>query len=143
MSLLNNSHLTYNHDFNAPPNNSTLPNETHMPIYAYRCSECGHAKDVLQKMSDAKLTKCPECGHETFSKQITAAGFQLKGDGWYVTDFRGNTNSNEAKSTSIGGETAVTSTPPPALTSTPANPSESTAESPQAPQSKLATQTTN
>lgn len=95
-----------------------------MPIYAYRCSECGHAKDVLQKMSDARLTKCPECGHETFSKQITAAGFQLKGDGWYVTDFRGNTNSNEAKSTSIGGETAVTSNPPPALTSTPANPSE-------------------
>ncbi|MHC8945863.1 putative FmdB family regulatory protein [Advenella incenata] len=60
-----------------------------MPIYAYKCSACGHAKDVLQKMSDAPLTTCPECGQSTFSKQVTAAGFQLKGSGWYVTDFRG------------------------------------------------------
>ena len=60
-----------------------------MPIYAYRCSTCGHAKDVLQKMSDPLLTVCPECGASTFVKQVTAAGFQLKGSGWYVTDFRG------------------------------------------------------
>jgi putative FmdB family regulatory protein len=60
-----------------------------MPIYAYRCSACGHAKDVLQKMSDAPLTTCPACSAEAFSKQVTAAGFQLKGSGWYVTDFRG------------------------------------------------------
>lgn len=60
-----------------------------MPIYAYRCSACGHAKDALQKLSDAPLTTCPACGAETFSKQVTAAGFQLKGSGWYVTDFRG------------------------------------------------------
>ena len=60
-----------------------------MPIYAYRCGTCGHAKDVLQKISDAPLTDCPACGAQTFSKQITAAGFQLKGSGWYVTDFRG------------------------------------------------------
>jgi putative FmdB family regulatory protein len=60
-----------------------------MPIYAYRCSSCGHAKDVLQKMSDPVLTTCPACGAETFAKQVTAAGFQLKGSGWYVTDFRG------------------------------------------------------
>jgi putative FmdB family regulatory protein len=60
-----------------------------MPIYAYRCSECGHAKDVLQKMSDPVLTECPACGAQTFTKQVTAAGFQLKGSGWYVTDFRG------------------------------------------------------
>ena len=60
-----------------------------MPIYAYRCSSCGHAKDVLQKMSDAVLTTCPACGAETYSKQVTAAGFQLKGSGWYVTDFKG------------------------------------------------------
>ncbi|MET4577881.1 FmdB family zinc ribbon protein [Ottowia thiooxydans] len=60
-----------------------------MPIYAYKCSSCGYAKDVLQKMSDAPLTVCPECGAEAFSKQLTAAGFQLKGSGWYVTDFRG------------------------------------------------------
>ncbi|MCP5272745.1 MAG: zinc ribbon domain-containing protein [Burkholderiaceae bacterium] len=59
-----------------------------MPIYAYRCSACGHAKDVLQKLSDPVLTVCPACGQSTFAKQVTAAGFQLKGSGWYVTDFR-------------------------------------------------------
>jgi putative FmdB family regulatory protein len=60
-----------------------------MPIYAYRCESCGFEKDVLQKMSDAPLTQCPECKSEAFRKQVTAAGFQLKGSGWYVTDFRG------------------------------------------------------
>lgn len=60
-----------------------------MPIYAYRCGSCGHAKDVLQKLSDAPLSTCPACGAEAFQKQITAAGFQLKGSGWYQTDFRG------------------------------------------------------
>jgi putative FmdB family regulatory protein len=60
-----------------------------MPIYAYKCESCGHAKDVLQKISDAPLTECPACGQATFAKQLTAAGFQLKGSGWYVTDFRG------------------------------------------------------
>lgn len=59
-----------------------------MPIYAYKCSACGFAKDVLQKMSDAPLSDCPACGASAFSKQLTAAGFQLKGSGWYVTDFR-------------------------------------------------------
>ena len=59
-----------------------------MPIYAYRCEACGHAKDVLQKISDPLLTLCPACGAESFKKQVTAAGFQLKGSGWYVTDFR-------------------------------------------------------
>jgi putative FmdB family regulatory protein len=63
-----------------------------MPIYAYKCTACGHTKDVLQKMSDALLTVCPACGQASFQKQLTAAGFQLKGSGWYVTDFRnGNT----------------------------------------------------
>ena len=63
-----------------------------MPIYAYKCASCGHAKDVLQKMSDPLLTVCPACGEASFQKQLTAAGFQLKGSGWYVTDFRnGNT----------------------------------------------------
>ena len=60
-----------------------------MPIYAYKCESCGHTKDVLQKMSDAPLTDCPQCGAAAFKKQLTAAGFQLKGSGWYVTDFRG------------------------------------------------------
>ena len=59
-----------------------------MPIYAYKCDSCGHAKDVLQKMSDPVLTDCPACGASTFKKQLTAAGFQLKGSGWYVTDFK-------------------------------------------------------
>jgi len=59
-----------------------------MPIYAYRCDSCGHAKDVLQKISDPVLSTCPACGAEAFQKQVTAAGFQLKGSGWYVTDFR-------------------------------------------------------
>jgi putative FmdB family regulatory protein len=60
-----------------------------MPIYAYRCEACGFEKDVLQKMSDAPLTDCPSCGQAAFAKQVTAAGFQLKGSGWYATDFRG------------------------------------------------------
>ncbi|CAH0205300.1 hypothetical protein SRABI118_01843 [Massilia sp. Bi118] len=60
-----------------------------MPIYAYRCDECGFAKDVLQKISDPVLSVCPSCGKSSFKKQVTAAGFQLKGTGWYVTDFRG------------------------------------------------------
>ncbi|WP_416401686.1 FmdB family zinc ribbon protein [Alicycliphilus denitrificans] len=64
-----------------------------MPIYAYRCGTCGHAKDVLQKISDAPLTVCPACGAQAFAKQVTAAGFQLKGSGWYVTDFRGGASS--------------------------------------------------
>ncbi len=59
-----------------------------MPIYEYRCSSCGTQKDVMQKFSDAPLTTCPECGKETFSKQLSAAGFQLKGNGYYVTDFK-------------------------------------------------------
>ena len=60
-----------------------------MPIYAYKCASCGHAKDVLQKISDPQLTVCPACGAATFDKQLTAAGFQLKGSGWYATDFKG------------------------------------------------------
>jgi putative FmdB family regulatory protein len=76
-----------------------------MPIYAYKCGACGYAKDALQKISDAPLTVCPECGASAFSKQVTAAGFQLKGSGWYVTDFRnngsgGNTGSTGAKAES-------------------------------------------
>jgi putative FmdB family regulatory protein len=60
-----------------------------MPIYAYKCESCGHAKDVLQKISDAPLTDCPACGAPKFSKQLSAPGFQLKGSGWYATDFKG------------------------------------------------------
>jgi len=60
-----------------------------MPIYAYKCESCGFAKDVLQKISDAPLQDCPQCHAPAFKKQLTAAGFQLKGSGWYVTDFKG------------------------------------------------------
>ncbi|TDG08568.1 zinc ribbon domain-containing protein [Paraburkholderia guartelaensis] len=74
-----------------------------MPIYAYRCESCGFDKDVLQKMSDAPLTQCPSCGADTFRKQVTAAGFQLKGSGWYVTDFRGG---NGGKSGAAAGAKA-------------------------------------
>jgi putative FmdB family regulatory protein len=75
-----------------------------MPIYAYRCESCGFEKDVLQKMSDAPLSHCPECGKETFAKQVTAAGFQLKGSGWYVTDFRGGNNGKPAAKKDEGGK---------------------------------------
>ena len=60
-----------------------------MPIYEYRCDSCGHQKEHLQKMSDPQLTTCPACGKESYSKLLSAAGFQLKGSGWYATDFRG------------------------------------------------------
>ena len=84
-----------------------------MPIYAYRCAACGHSRDVLQKLSDAPLTTCPACGAEQFSKQITAAGFQLKGSGWYVTDFRTNNGSGGgASSTSPAKSDAGSSSAP-------------------------------
>jgi len=70
-----------------------------MPIYAYKCESCGYAKDILQKMSDTPLSVCPQCNASSFKKQLTAAGFQLKGSGWYVTDFRnGNNAATAAKS---------------------------------------------
>jgi putative FmdB family regulatory protein len=61
-----------------------------MPIYAYKCESCGLAKDILQKLSDPVLTQCPSCGAQALKKQLTAAGFQLKGTGWYATDFKGS-----------------------------------------------------
>ena len=86
-----------------------------MPIYAYRCESCGFDKDVLQKMSDAPLTQCPSCGADAFRKQVTAAGFQLKGSGWYVTDFRGGNSGGKsaaatgAKDNASGGESTASS----------------------------------
>jgi putative FmdB family regulatory protein len=96
-----------------------------MPIYAYKCESCGHAKDVLQKMSDAPLVDCPQCGAATFKKQLTAAGFQLKGSGWYVTDFRGGDQAKESggadktvvpasTSPETASKTETTTTPAPA-----------------------------
>ncbi len=80
-----------------------------MPIYAYKCESCGHAKDVLQKMSDDPLTKCPSCGAPTFNKQLTAAGFQLKGSGWYATDFKGGAASTSAPA--VAGATGAAGAP--------------------------------
>ena len=100
-----------------------------MPIYAYKCGSCGHAKDVLQKMSDPLLTVCPACGEAAFSKQVTAAGFQLKGSGWYVTDFRaGGDGANSgvgaaaapAPAATEGSVAAATPAPAPAAAATPA-----------------------
>jgi len=93
-----------------------------MPIYAYKCDACGFAKDVLQKISDDSLTDCPKCGKADFKKQVTAAGFQLKGSGWYVTDFRGDSSAGAAKpdtqgAPAVAGEPA---TPPGADASAPA-----------------------
>lgn len=90
-----------------------------MPIYAYKCSACGFAKDALQKMSDAPLTVCPACGASAFEKQVTAAGFQLKGSGWYVTDFRDG-----------GGKTTAA---PAADATTPAKPADGAAAPAPAP----------
>lgn len=81
-----------------------------MPIYAYKCGSCGHAKDVLQKISDALLAVCPACGASSFSKQVTAAGFQLKGSGWYATDFR-SSGAPAAAAAAEAGKTADTAKP--------------------------------
>jgi putative FmdB family regulatory protein len=96
-----------------------------MPIYAYKCESCGHTKDVLQKMSDAPLSDCPQCGAPAFKKQVTAAGFQLKGSGWYVTDFRGGSSAAAAPS---ANEAAATIASP--ADSSPAAPKADTAAAP-------------
>ncbi len=78
-----------------------------MPIYEYRCSSCGFQKEYLRKLSDPVLTDCPECGKQTFSKMLSAAGFQLKGSGWYATDFKNSgakpAAKPDAKSTAASG----------------------------------------
>ncbi|WP_350296072.1 FmdB family zinc ribbon protein [Limnohabitans sp. Rim8] len=82
-----------------------------MPIYAYKCESCGHAKDVLQKMADEPLTDCPVCSKPSYKKQLTAAGFQLKGNGWYATDFKGGSGGATAPQVSTEGGDAAPSTP--------------------------------
>ena len=78
-----------------------------MPIYEYRCSSCGFQKEYLRKLSDPVLTDCPECGKKTFSKMLSAAGFQLKGSGWYATDLKNSgakpAAKPDAKSTTASG----------------------------------------
>lgn len=97
-----------------------------MPIYAYRCEHCGFQKDALQKVSDPPLVDCPSCGQPRLAKQLTAAGFALRGSGWYVTDFRDSgkkaapaPKSEEAKpaAATSGADSAGTSTATPAASS--------------------------
>ena len=94
-----------------------------MPIYAYKCSACGFAKDVLQKISDAPLAVCPSCGASAFGKQLTSAGFQLKGSGWYVTDFReggaGKKKDGEGAKEKSGADGAPSEAPAGAPAATP------------------------
>ena len=81
-----------------------------MPIYAYKCESCGFAKDVLQKMSDPPLEVCPACSKPSFKKQVTAAGFQLKGSGWYATDFKGTGAAAPPAEAAVEGGAAKEST---------------------------------
>ena len=87
-----------------------------MPIYEYRCSSCGFQKEFLHRMSDPLLTTCPSCSKETLGKMVTAAGFQLKGSGWYVTDFRNNGDKASGKaggvSAAAGSEGAASESKP-------------------------------
>ena len=78
-----------------------------MPIYAYRCTDCGFEDESLQKISEPPMTVCPSCGKESFRKQLTAAGFQLKGSGWYATDFR-----NKGAKPAASGESAEAKSEP-------------------------------
>ncbi len=99
-----------------------------MPIYAYKCESCGFAKDVLQKISDPVLTDCPSCAQPSFKKQLTAAGFQLKGTGWYATDFKG---SGAAPSTAVAP--AVGESAPAAASAAPASATKAETAAPAAP----------
>ena len=80
-----------------------------MPIYEYRCGECGHQQEFLQKVGDAPVTVCTQCGKPSFSKMVTAAGFQLKGSGWYATDFKGSGSKPAAKASEAKTPDAKTS----------------------------------
>src|SRR5262245_5697271 len=80
-----------------------------MPLYEYKCSSCGHQQEFLQKWSDAPLTVCTACGKESFAKLLTAAGFQLKGSGWYATDFK-NSGAKPAAKAATGTSAEATKT---------------------------------
>ena len=113
-----------------------------MPIYAYKCAACGHQQDVLQKLADPALTRCPACGAEAYAKQLTAAGFQLKGSGWYVTDFRGGSQAGkdaskdaakDAAKDSAGSEPAKTDAAPAEAKSAEAKPAAAAPAAPASP----------
>jgi len=119
-----------------------LPRHPTMPIYEYRCTQCGHKLEALQKLSEAPLTLCPSCGKEALTKLVSAAGFQLKGSGWYQTDFRGGSKpaasadtgkesakTDTASSTGTESGTASSSADKPAAAATPSTPSSSSSSS--------------
>lgn len=81
-----------------------------MPIYEYQCASCGHQTEVFQTMKEGPLTDCPECHQKTLNKLISASGFQLKGTGWYVTDYRDKAKSPAPKSGEASTETSGTET---------------------------------
>lgn len=98
-----------------------------MPIYEYQCNSCGAEKEHLQKISDAPIAACPVCGSSNYVKRISAAGFQLKGGGWYVTDFRDNKSKQantktEAKTTSQSASTGDATQSGGTTSSTPTTP---------------------
>jgi putative FmdB family regulatory protein len=103
-----------------------------VPIYEYRCSSCGFQKEYLQKVSDPLLRVCPECKQETLSKMLTAAGFQLKGGGWYATDFKHSgtkpAGKAESKTAGEGKSENKPEAPPAAAAAPPAGPSAAKAE---------------
>jgi len=109
-----------------------------MPIYAYKCGSCGHAKDILQKIADAPLTDCPMCGKPTFSKQLTAAGFQLKGSGWYATDFKGGSGGASAPTAAAGSVATATSSDSASPTQTASSSTDTASSSPAAPAASVA-----
>ncbi len=99
-----------------------------MPIYEYRCENCGHQQEFLQKVSDAPMTVCTKCGKPAFEKMVSAAGFQLKGSGWYATDFK-NSGKSPAKSTDAAKKDSTTTESKPAADATPAAPPKPAASS--------------
>jgi putative FmdB family regulatory protein len=90
-----------------------------MPIYEYQCESCGHALEALQKLSDARLVDCPACNKPSLKKQISAAGFRLKGGGWYETDFKSGNKKNLAGDTSGGAPASTPASAPAAATPAP------------------------
>jgi putative FmdB family regulatory protein len=101
-----------------------------MPIYEYRCNECGHKLESLQKLADAPLVTCPACGRNALSKLVSVAGFQLKGSGWYATDFKGSGSKPAEKTGSESGSESKSSDA--AATTSPAK-SETASEAKAAP----------
>ena len=102
-----------------------------MPIYAYRCAECGHELDALQKISEPALKDCPSCHKPALAKKLTAAGFQLKGSGWYQTDFRNGSKPAEKSADAkpdakAGGTDTATTSKTEAVSETKSEPSSST-----------------